>query len=210
MNFAAIIPNRNDRPQFYEHCIDQLARMTLKPTYTFAISYPPQSQEMDLVERIRCGIQQAEDHEIDLVFVVENDDSYPANYFEQFEPFFNEFDFFGDDQTTYYHLKNKTYKTWHHPHRSSLFTTGFKISALHGFNWPRDNERFLDIKIWKFAEGKKVKFIDTGAVGVKHGLGLCGGKGHKMRFKDIDVDLKFLESRTNGSFDFYKQIMGTL
>lgn len=210
MNFAAIIPNRNDRPRFYDHCIDQLSRMTLKPTYTFAISYQPQSEEMDLVERIRCGIQQAQDHGIDLCFCIENDDNYPIDYFERFAPFFNNYDFFGDDYTCYYHLKNKTYKTWHHPNRASLFTTGFKISALQGFNWPADNARFLDIALWKYASNKKKKFVDTGAIGIKHGVGKTGGKGHFMRFKDVDVDLKFLQSRTNGSFEFYKELMGTL
>lgn len=210
MNFAAIIPDRGDRKPFFDHCLEQVDKFTLKPNGVYCMTYPPDSEEMDLVQRIKTGVQLVRNDGFDLVFVIESDDSYPSNYFEQFAPYFGKYDFFGDDYTTYYHLKNKTYKTWHHPGRASLFTTGFKISALKGFNWPSDNERFLDIKLWQFARGKKVKFVDTGAVGVKHGLGKTGGKGHYMRFKDVDVDLKFLESRTNGSFEFYKQIMGTL
>jgi hypothetical protein len=206
MKFAALIPDRGDRPQFYNHCLEQIKRMTLKPDRIFAITYQPHSEEMDLVERVRYGIDLVIQSEINLVFILESDDNYPANYFEQFQPYFEKYDFFGDQNTTYYNLKNKTYNTWHHAGRSSLFTTGFKLSALDGFTWPKDNERFLDIKLWQFARGKKVKFVNTGAVGIKHAVGKVGGKGHFMRMKNVDVDYKYLQSKTNGSFEFYKNL----
>ena len=210
MNFAVIIPDRGDRKQFFDHCLEQVAAFTLKPTFCYAVTYTPDSPEMDLTQRIKAGVQQAKDDGIDLVFIIESDDNYPANYFERFEPYFVNYEFFGDDYSTYYNLKNKTYRTWHHPGRASLFTTGFKISALNQFNWPADNERFLDIKLWQYAQRRKRKFVDTGAIGIKHGVGRTGGKGHFMRFKDVDVDLKFLREHTNGSFEFYKNIMQTL
>lgn len=206
MKFAAIVPDRGDRVQFFNHCVDQISRMTLKPDKVFAITYPPHSEDMDLVERVRCGIEQVIDIGIDLTFIIESDDSYPSNYFEQFQPYFDKYDFFGDAYSTYYNLRNKTYNTWHHPGRSSLFTTGFKISALEGFNWPADNERFLDIRLWQFAKGKKVKFVDTGAIGIKHAVGKVGGKGHFMKMRNVDVDYKYLQSKTNGSFEFYKNL----
>jgi hypothetical protein len=209
MNFAVIIPTR-DRPKFFEHCKEQLAQQTVKPSKVYAITYPPETEDFDLCERVKVGVQMAKGDGIDLVFIVEDDDKYPENYFERFAPFFNHYEFFGDDKTCYYHLKNKTYRTWHHPYRASLFTTGFKISALNNFDWPADNERFLDIKLWNYARHRKKKFVDTGAIGIKHSIGKCGGKGHYMRFKDVDVDLKFLESKTNGSFEFYKELMKTL
>src|SRR5688500_15671549 len=114
MNFAVIIPTR-DRPQFYNHCIEQLSAQTLKPSKVYVIYYPPDNEEMDLVQRIRIGLDCIKAEGIDLVFIWEDDDSYTANYFERFSPFFNTYDFFGDDSTTYYNLKNKTYNTWRHP-----------------------------------------------------------------------------------------------
>lgn len=209
MNFAVIIPTR-DRPMFFEHCKEQVASQTLKPEKVYAITYPPQSDDVDLCQRVKTGVEAAKADGIDLVFIIEDDDSYPVDYFERFAPHFSKYEFFGDDHTTYYHLKNRTYKIWHHPYRASLFTTGFKISALNNFNWPADNERFLDIKIWQYARHRKRVFVDTGAIGIKHGLGKTGGKGHYMRFKDVDVDLKFLQQHTNGSFEFYKNLMTIL
>lgn len=206
MKFAIIIPDRGDRPDFLNHCMWQVGRFSLKPTHVFCINYAPQSENADLVQRIRVGVERAMAEAIDLVFIIENDDSYPADYFNRFQPHFEKYEFFGDDRTTYYNLRNKTYRTWHHPNRASLFTTGFKISALNNFSWPDDDELFLDIKLWQYARHRKKKFVDTGAVGIKHGLGKTGGKGHYMRFKDVDVDWRFLQSKVNGSLDFYKNI----
>lgn len=210
MNFAAIIPDRGDRKQFFDHCLDQVSRFTLKPTKVYAITYPPDNDEMDLVKRLRVGVQMASDDGIDLVFVIESDDAYPKDYFERFAPFFKDYEFFGDETTTYYNLRNKTHRTWTHSHRSSLFTTGFKISALNLFDWPTDNEKFLDITLWNYARRRKKIFVNAGAVGIKHGIGKVGGKGHIMRMTHLDKDLKYLKANTNGSFEFYEQLMKTL
>lgn len=206
MKFGIIIPDRGDRPDFFSHCMWQIARFTLKPDHVFCINYAPESENVDLVQRVRVGVERAIQAGIDLVFIIENDDAYPADYFNRFQPYFEKFDFFGDERTTYYNLRNKTYRTWHHPYRASLFTTGFKISALNNFSWPSDDELFLDIKLWRYARHRRKKFVDTGAVGIKHGLGKTGGKGHYMRFKDVDVDWRFLQSKVNGSLDFYKNL----
>jgi hypothetical protein len=210
MKFAVIIPTR-DRPKCFERCKEQLANQTLKPSKVYAISYPSESDEMDLVERVKIGVDVAHADGIDLVFIIEDDDAYPKDYFARFEPFFDKYEFFGDEYTTYYNIRNTTYRTWHHPSRSSLFTTGFKISALDLFNWPANNEKFLDIKLWEYARRKKKIFIKTGAVGIKgHGEGKTGGKGHIMKLTIHDKDLSFLKSKVNGSFEFYQQLMKTL
>lgn len=210
MKFAVIIPDRGDRPEFLNHCIKQLERFTLIPDKVCIVCDPPKTDDFDIVSRIKEGIELVKQADIDLVFIMENDDFYPPDYFARFHPHFVNFEFFGDEYTTYYNLKNKTYRTWHHPRRSSLFTTGFKISALDRFQWPDDNERFLDIKLWQYANSRKRKFVRTDAIGIKHGIGKTGGKGHYMRFTDVDMDLKFLKSRVNGSIDFYKSIMEKL
>lgn len=207
MKFATITPTR-DRPKLFRHCKEQLDRQTLQPDARYYIAYEPTSQKMDLVRRVRSGIELAQRDGIDLVFIVEDDDVYPNDYFKKFQPFFSYYDFFGDESTTYYHLKNRSYTTWNHVGRASLFTTGFKISALKDFTWPPDDEKFLDIRLWNFARGKKRKFVNTGAIGIKgHGEGLAAGKGHIMNFPKLDKDCKFLKSKVNGSFEFYSQYL---
>lgn len=206
MKFAVIVPDRGDRPEFFQHCMNQINRFTMKPNHVFCITNPPISENMDLTRRIREGCQLVLNVGLDLVFIIENDDFYPPNYFESFAPYFVNYEFFGDEFTTYYNLKNKTYRTWHHPGRASLFTTGFKISALDKFQWPADDEPFLDLRLWHYARSRKRRFVKTGALGIKHGVGKTGGKGHYMRFKDVDVDWRFLQSKVNGSIDFYKNV----
>lgn len=159
----------------------------------------------DLVSRIYDGVKKAEAEGFDLCFVVENDDAYPANYFERYAPFFEQYDFFGQGYSYYYNLRNLTYNRLDHPYRSSLFTTGFKISALNNFDWPDDTKPFLDIDLWKYGRHKRRKFIDTGAIGMKTGLGLCGGKGHIMTMRNKDSEMKWLAERVDSeSLEFYR------
>lgn len=177
----------------------------------FHINHEPLTPGFDLVDRIKRGVGMAAAERIDWCFVIENDDFYPVDYFDQFLPFMKESDFMGDDHTTYYNLQNCTYRTFDHPYRSSLFTTAFRISALNNFDWPTNDKPFLDIDIWKYARHKRRKFIDSGALGIKHGLGLCGGKGHYMRAKHEDFGLSWLQRHTDEiGFEFYSRMIEKL
>lgn len=137
----------------------------------------------------------------DLVFIIENDDFYPKDYFDTIP----DADFIGSDITTYYNLRNNTYQNFSHHKRSSLFTTGFKISALKGFNWPPDDYPNLDMRLWAFR--KKFRMRETGAIGIKHGVGKVGGRGHSMAMKYTDQDWEWLKSRVDiDAFTFYKSL----
>lgn len=207
MKFCVIIPDRNDRFQLTEFCLKQLDRMTLKPDRIFHMNNSPMGSGFDLVSRIYDGIKKAEAEGYDLCFVVENDDYYPANYFEKFAPYFDKYDFFGQEYSWYYNLRNLTYNKFDHQYRSSLFTTGFKISALNNFDWPDDSKPFLDIDLWKYARHRKRIFTDTGAIGIKTGLGLCGGKGHQFVMRSKDPEMKWMELKVDSeSFEFYKSL----
>lgn len=211
MRFAVIIPDRNDRPELTTFCIEQLRRMTLRPDALYHVCYTPDGPGFDLIQRVQYGIDNAKQAGIDLCFIVENDDFYPANYFERFAPYFEDYHFFGQEFSDYYNLKNLSHNRFDHAHRASLFTTGFKISALNNFEWPPNDKPFLDIELWKYARHKKRKFINTGAIGMKHGLGLCGGKGHRMNMRNKDQDLKWLASKVDPeSFEFYKSVANKL
>jgi hypothetical protein len=203
--FAVIIPDRNDRPELIQHCFNQLSRMTTKPDEVFHINWKPIDNHVDLVERVLDGVLKAKDAGFDMVFIVENDDAYPANYFERFGDFNG--DMFGDEMTYYYHLKTRQYKSIYHTGRASLFTTGFRISTLGDFKWGGD--QFLDVRLWLHAKNNRLKkvFVNTGAIGIKHGIGLCGGKGHKMKTLNHDPHMSWLKGRVDrDSYLFYSDM----
>lgn len=212
MKFAVIIPDRNDRPEFTANCFRQLDRMTLKPDVVIHVNDPVWKQGYDLIDRIHMGAGRALEAGIDPCFIIENDDYYPADYFERSVPYLHDYHFVGQEYSDYYNLKNQTHNRFIHPHRASLFTTGFKISALNNFEWPDNSKPFLDIPLWHYARHKKRKFIDTGAIGLKHGLGLCGGKGHKMNWpKNYDLDMNWLKKAVDKeSFEFYRSLADKL
>jgi hypothetical protein len=210
MSFCTITPTRGDRPALLEFCKHQISRMTLKPDQSLFIDFEPKNTGVDLVERIIYGFKTAIAAGHDEVFILEDDDFYPADYFETMK--LGDADFIGQDTTTYYNLRNRTWQTMSHPKRSSLFITGFKIEALRWdkeFTWPNLTERFLDISLWKHAEQKKLKtkFVQTEAIGIKHNIGLCGGRGHVMNMKKHDKDMEWLKSKVdNEAFIFYKSL----
>lgn len=205
MSFCTLTPSRGDRPQFIEFCKHQLSRMTVKPDKSYFIDYKPKSEDVDLVERIQEGIRQAQADGFNEVIIIEDDDFVKPDHFEKMQ--LGNADFIGEEKTTYYNLRNKTWQTMNHPGRSSLFITGFKISALKDFNWPNRTERFLDISLWSHAKRKKRKFVETGAIGIKHSIGLCGGRGHQMVMKNIDSEMEWLKTNTTqDAYTFYKAL----
>lgn len=172
----------------------------------------PTSDQPDLVPRIRKGVELAKRDGFEWAFIIEDDDYYPYDYFQQVGDL-SDYDFVGFNTTTYYNLRNQTYETMSHRGRSSLFCTGFRISALEKFNWPKDNTTFLDIRLWEFANREgRIKLIENNpCLGIKHGVGKCGGKAHRMTLKNSDPNAEFLRySVDNDAFDFYTDLMKKL
>lgn len=204
MSFCAITPTRGDRDKFVDHLGWQISRMTVKPDQWFIIDYPPKSSGFDLVDRVKEGIRMAYAEGFDEVFVLEDDDAYSADYFETMT--LGNYSFIGSEKTTYYNIRNRTWQTMEHRGRSSLFHTGFKISALNGFVWPKDTDPFLDIPLWKHA--KNAKFVEQKAIGIKHNIGIVAGRGHKMSMKNRDLNMEWLSANVDKeSFEFYKSIV---
>jgi hypothetical protein len=210
--FCVIIPDRGDRKELTEFCFRQLDRMTLKPDKIYHINHQAMDDNIDIISRVAHGVERAEMDGIDLCFIIENDDYYPADYFESYAPFIYGHDFFGYEDTTYYNIKTKTWQRFEHVNRSSLFCTGFRASALKSFNWPSGKRRFLDISIWDHAafKMKAMKLLDCNpCLGIKgHGFGMMGGKGHVIRLKENDENLSFLGSKVDDmAFWFYTDLI---
>ena len=203
-DFVTITCDRGDRAQFLEHCKWQLSRMTIQPAKSYFIDYPPKSLQKDLVERMKVGIDLAKKDGFDKVYVIESDDFYSPDYFERMA--FLDCDFVGDDSTTYFHLKNQGYQYEKHINRASLFTTGFRISAIEKMQWPEPNNVWLDIALWGHAQRRyKRRFTPSGCIGIKHSVGLTGGIGHREGlYRKFDKDFEWLSQRVDKtSLEFY-------
>lgn len=210
---CTITPDRGDRKPLMDLCTNQLLRMNPSPNFIISIVEPPKSSAVDLVPRIKQGIEVAKRNGYDNVYIVESDDYYIANYLELMP--IGDYDFIGFDNTVYYNLKTKSYQRFDHQNHSSLFCTAFKISALDKFQWPHDEFLWLDVALWKYAKqnNKKWKLLsdENTCLGIKHGMGKVGGKGHKMDLNRKDPDLSYLKSRVDEySFEKYKEIMKVL
>lgn len=211
MNMCSITPNRGgERENLLMFCCEQLKWMGMANTYI--MNEPAKSGKCDLVWRVRAGLELAKKDGMDWVFIIESDDAYPTDYISRFAPHMHKYDFIGDQTSLYYRLDTRQYQGITHPGRASLYTTAFRVSALDNFKWPPDDKVFLDIDLWKHTRQKrlKCKFIDSGAVGIKgHGIGMSGGKGHRMKLSKDDKDLKFLRSKVEDHhMEFYHNLMG--
>lgn len=208
-----LTPDRGDRKELLKHCVFQVERM--HPCGYIAkhwiINDAPRTDKPDLTARVQRGYNVIASYKEvtvnDWVFMIENDDAYNTDYVERFAPYMKDFDFIGSDRTIYYNLRNRTWEETHHPNHSSLFCTAFRVSAMADFKWHQAHPVFLDLDIWKYAKRFRRKFIDTGAIGIKHGIGLCGGKGHLQVLPNKDPDLTWLQYRVNPeSFEFYSKL----
>jgi hypothetical protein len=218
IDYCTITPTRGDRPELFKFCIKQLDKMAGdKPLLNaYIINEQPKSDFVDLVSRIRQGYEMAKRDGFKYIFIIEDDDYYPENYLTNLYSIAasGDYDFIGYSDTVYYNLRNKTYQIFNHKDRASLFSTGFKVSALDNFTWPNDNHVFLDIKLWEYANrsAKKIKLLENNpCLGIKHGIGKTGGKGHQMVLQNKDEDLKYLQCMVDSeAFEFYKNIMNKL
>lgn len=206
--FALLTPNRGgEREQLLKFCREQVERFHFKAPH-YVINHHPETEQCDLIPRVKKGIAMAKAEGIDWICMVESDDFYPNDYLDRIIPYMATHDFIGDESSIYFNLRNRTYAELPHPGRASLFTTSFRVSALDNFKWPAQTSPYLDMSLWEHArKGKRCKFVDSGAIGIKTNTGKVGGNGHRKTFKNSDPELKWLEENTDvDSFEFYKNL----
>lgn len=206
---ATLTPSRGDRSQFLAFCKEQIERQTLVPDESYFITDPPTNGEFDLVKRIRRGYEMAKERGAERLYIWEDDDAMPSDYLQMMESS-QDWDFIGYEDTLYYNIRNRTWMHQTHPKRSSLFCTGFRVSAMNDFIWPADHYLWLDIRLWEHARDKrkKVKLMSNNpCVGIKHNLGMCAGKSHKRILEHHDPTLEFLKSRVEEyQYEFYSKL----
>jgi len=178
MKICVIIPDRGDRPKLTEQCLKYMNRQTRKPDHIEHVLWKPKENVYDLTERIRIAYETLRD-KFDVFAIIENDDWYSDQYLKAYLAEWEKAgkpDLFGSDHTYYYHIKKDQYKLMTHPNRASLFTTWIKGGL--DIDWPKDDDLQLDMKLWSNPKLSKATTKLTLAVGIKHGIGKCGGIGH--------------------------------
>jgi len=216
---AVIIPDRGDRPEFTNHCLMQIDRQTRQPDKVYHVNYPPVDDSVDIVPRVRKGVEMAKRDNCTHAYIFENDDYYPDTYIENMS--FDGSQFIGINITCYYSIITSSYAFIPHSKGSSLFCTAFKVSALDNFTWPDDSVIYLDQELWQYARDNltiSIKEMDRFCmpVGIKHGIGKCAGSFHGNDFNEIgaiqikDDNNKWLRSMIRPeSMKLYNKINGT-
>ncbi len=198
MKITVVIPTRGDRPELLAQCQKLIDRQIRQPDNVIFIE-----SNKGITGNVRVGYEQAGNEGI--VVIWEDDDFYPAHYLRSVENYWeqarDDVEILGWEESIYYHVGVLKYRIEHHKNRSSLMSTTLKAGL--DIDWPVDSTRFLDIELWKQLD-KKHLISGWLAIGVKHGIGLCGGKGHLPNFyrkeDPDDQEMDFFYSFTDDSF----------
>jgi len=204
---AVIIPDRGDRPLFLKNCSRMVGMQTKQPDQIIHVNYKPLTQSFDLVNRIRLGYSEVND-DIDVVAIMENDDWYSQDYLSVMCSEWDKAgrpDIFGIQNKIYYHIKERKYQHWdtrHPPLMNTLIKNNLTLT------FPREGTTGVDTHLWTELKGKTFNPKKILSLGIKHGEGLCGGRGHNLSFgyKKDDINLTYLKSIVDRqSLDFYSR-----
>lgn len=212
MKVAVLIPDRGDRPKFLDNCLRMMKVQTLRPDIIELVNDIPRSDVCDITWRYRTGYDRLRNKDIDVIALIENDDWYHPQYleymisqwrgYERIRP-----DILGTDYTIYYHLKTRGYYTMYHDDRASAMNTLIRPDL--NFDWCSDREPYTDMHLWKTLRGPVIHPSLDYSIGIKHGVGLCGGDMHKNRLHrfergHLDPEYSFLKTTMDEpSYKFY-------
>lgn len=213
MKVGLIIPTRGDRTQFLQFAYKQIDKQFRKPDEIILVNDPPLSNKKDITYRYKLGIERAVAKGCDVMLFWEDDDWYHRDYIrwmvDRWE-YYGKPPVFGIDETYYYHIGVDKYLYMKHHKRASAFCTLVTPHVLNTFIWPDFTYPFVDMKLWRFyKEAVAIPFGNTiRAVGIKHGIGMTGGGGHRKNFKWSNHQGKqwFIDTIDKESYDFYKKI----
>ncbi len=211
MKIGVIIPDRGDRKDFTDNCLRMLSNQTMKYDILFHAKHAPLNKDFDITQRYRIGYEALRGR-CDVIFLIENDDFYSKNYIETM---YNNWvlsgkpDIFGTNHTIYYNIRERAWFIMRHNSRSMAMSTMVKANL--NFKWCADNQPYTDIHLWNEIKNKVIfEPKETICIGIKHGVGLCGGYAHTdklHRFVNKDFEFEFLKSKMDKeSFNFYKNI----
>lgn len=203
-----IIPDRNDRPDFLKNCLRMIQSQTMQADLISLVNDKPLNDDCDISRRYRIGYDRLKNNNLDCILLMENDDWYCHDYIETMVNKWIELgkpQIIGTNYTIYYHIGINRHFTMNHKRRASAMNT-LLIPDL-DFEWCVDHEPYADLHLWKTLNGQTFEPHKVISIGIKHGVGLCGGRNHKCswhRYVNDDQSLQFLKSHMDKeSFEFY-------
>jgi glycosyltransferase involved in cell wall biosynthesis len=214
MKVAVLIPTRGDRPRFLENCLRMINNQTRKPDHVLVVDDAPVNSSKDITWRYRIGYDRLRGQNFDVIALIEDDDWYSPQYLEKMLLTWENAGrphLFGTTYTIYYHIGVLGYFTMNHHQRSSAMNTLIKPDL--NFKWCPDDEPFTDLHLWKTIPGKLFTPEQLIGMGIKHGVGLCGGNSHSDRLHRYekkyvgtpDPNREFLRSVVDEkSYSFYE------
>jgi hypothetical protein len=229
MKVGIIIPDRGDRPEFTKNCLRMVD--TMKACYSgglfshnasrqigfYHVIDPATSDKPDITVRYKKAYDAFRGKKFDCLLFIENDDWYSPDYIsimidewiKRGKP-----DFLGHTYTVYFHLKLQKHFTFHHFERSSAMNTLIKPDL--DLQWPADEDPYTDLFLWQqttlnHAAGAPRKFVGEVftphkhiCLGIKHGVGLCGGANHTTKLHRYTHDnIKLIDVMDYESYKFY-------
>lgn len=208
-----IIPDRNDRPEFLANCLRMMEAQTLKPHIIQLVNDRPSDDKYDITKRYRLGYERLRNKGLDIIAFIENDDWYSPLYLQKM---INNWlknrrpQLFGTNCTIYFHIRLQRYLTMDHDDRSSAMNTFIKPDMK--FPWCPDNEPYTDMYLWLGLKNKITNKYIYGpsqiiSMGMKHGIGKCGGRSHVDRLSRYRYDGRELLKKTLDpvSYQFYNK-----
>jgi len=210
MKIGVLTITRGDRPEFVDHCRSMIKAQTVRPDFHEIVDDKPISDSPDITYRYRIGTQRLFEKGCDVVLFCEDDDYYSRRYIEIMcrawlangRP-----NIFGLNKTIYYNIVNSKFADLVHPNRASMMST--MISKNAKINWGDDSYSYTDMIIWQQEKSKLATDLGKICVGIKHGVGLCGGGGHDInwtKFHGTDENHVYLKTLIDErSFNFYSK-----
>lgn len=204
VRIGVLMPHRNDRPKFLEQFHRLLERQTLKPEIVEIVDYEPIDENVDITARYRKGYDNLRGKGLDVIAMLEVDDWYSSDYLEVMANGWvnaGRPKMFGLDYTIYYHLFVGKSFIFKHDKRSSMMSTLMRPDM--DFEWPAPDYAYTDSFLWKSVGGKLFNPRKTITVGLKHGIGLCGGRWHSeslQRYNRNEIDFKKLAGEDYGFY----------
>lgn len=218
LKVAIVIPDRGDRSEFMANCSRLIARQTVMGKMKTEIlikivDYPPVDDKVDITPRYRFGYDFCRGKGLDVICYMENDDWYSEDYLEYMLTqwvLHGRPPLFGTRYTIYYHIRLGRWYTYYHSDRASMMNTLMKPDME--VPWPPDQEPFTDAHLWFHIKGWVTFNPDRHySLGIKHGVGKCGGPSHNDRFSRYQNEDEGLLQVTVDpeSYEFYKHFLGT-
>ena len=225
IKIGVIIPDRNDRPLFLANCLRMIESQTVKPDIIELVNDPTPdhipSDKPDITWRYRTGYERLRDKGLDCILFMENDDWYAQDFIENMTRNWHIYgrpNIFGTNYTIYYHIMLRKYDKLDHFRRSSAMSTLIKPDLT--INWGDDVNPYTDSWLWSRCKLGGITFTPSKhiCIGIKHGVGMAGGRYHTdeftisgikksgdfARFKTDDQHFEFLCSQMDSeSYKFY-------